>query len=85
MITSLPAPSSCAGPAVTHRTTLQVTVGADQGKRRELREEAEHRESERDRLDGVIKSKDKLRELGVGPQLASILSSTVPVRDLPAC
>jgi hypothetical protein len=56
-------------------------VGADQGKRRELREEAEHRESERDRLDGVIKSKDKLRELGVGPQLASILSSTVPVRD----
>ena len=44
-----------------------------------MREEAEHRESERDRLDGVIKSKDKLRELG--PQLASILSSTVPVRD----
>ena len=43
-------------------------------------EEAEHRESERDRLDGIIRTKEaKLIELG--PQLASILSSTVPVQD----
>ena len=51
-------------------------------KRREFgeEEEAEHRESERDRLDDVVRSKeDKLRELG--PLLASILSSTVPVWD----
>ena len=51
-------------------------------KRREFREEeeAEHRESERDRLDDVVRSKeDKLSELG--PLLASILSSTVPVWD----
>ena len=49
-------------------------------RRRELGEEAEQRESERDRVDGVIRSKeDKLRELG--PQLASILSTTLPVQE----
>ena len=49
-------------------------------RRRELGEEAEQRESERDRLDGVIRSKeDKLRELG--PQLSSILATTVPVQE----
>jgi hypothetical protein len=51
-------------------------------KRREFgeEEEAEHRESERDRLDDVVRSKeDKLSELG--PLLASILSSTVPGWD----
>merc|ERR1719450_559763 len=49
-------------------------------KRRELGDEAEKRELERDRLDSVIRSKeDKLRELG--PQLSSILSSTIPVQE----
>ena len=49
-------------------------------KRREFGDEAEHRESERDRLDGIIRIReDKLRELG--PQLASILSNSVPVKD----
>jgi len=49
-------------------------------KRKELSEDAELREEERDRLENVIRKKDeKLRELG--PQLASILKSTIPVQD----
>eukprot|EP00092_Neocalanus_flemingeri_P094704 GFUD01120435.1.p1 GENE.GFUD01120435.1~~GFUD01120435.1.p1 ORF type:complete len:711 (+),score=250.43 GFUD01120435.1:40-2172(+) len=77
------APASVSCPDVTETDEHALRLARLQwelARRRELGEEAEQRESERDRLDGVIRSKDdKLRELG--PQLASILSSTVPVQD----
>lgn len=77
------APASVSRPEITETDEHALRLSRLQwelAKRRELGEEAEHRESDRDRLDGIIRSKeDKLRELG--PQLASILSSTVPVQD----
>jgi len=77
------APTTVSCPEVTETDEHALRLARLQwelAKRRELGEEAEHRELDRDRLDGVIRSKeDKLRELG--PQLASILSSTVPVQD----
>jgi len=49
-------------------------------RRKELGEEAEQREAERDKLDEVIRSKEnKLRE--IGPQLSTILSTTLPVQE----
>jgi len=77
------APSSVSRPEVTETDEHALRLARLQwelARRRELGEEAEQRESERDRLDGVIRSKeDKLRELG--PQLSSILATTVPVQE----
>jgi len=77
------APSTVSRPDVTNTDEHALRLARLQwelAKRRELGEEAEKREVERDRLDGVIRSKeDKLRELG--PQLSSILSSTIPVQE----
>ena len=48
-------------------------------KRQELNQDVEERETERDRVELIIRSKeDKLRDLG--PQLAGILETTVPVQ-----
>ena len=82
------APATVSCPEVTETDVHALRLArlqSELAKRRELREEAEHRKLDRDRMEDVIRSKeDKLRELG--PQLASILSSTVPVQnylDLP--
>jgi len=77
------APPTVSRPDVTNTDEHALRLARLQwelAKRRELGDEAEKRELERDRLDSVIRSKeDKLRELG--PQLSSILSSTIPVQE----
>jgi len=77
------APTSISCPDVTENDEHALRLARLQwelSRREELSGEAERREVDRERLENVIRSKeDKLRELG--PQLTSILSSTVPVQD----
>ena len=76
------APDSISEPSVTLKDPHAQRLARLQWElkqRRKLEQEADDRETERDKLELVIRTReDKLRDLG--PQLSKILDTTLPVQ-----